>query len=217
LAAPPLVLCYHAVSPTWSHRLSISPDLLLRQVRTLRRFRRLHVTFDDAYRSSATVFPQLERMGVPVQIFVCTRFARTGEALTIPELAGDDVRELATMNWDEVRSHAERGVTVGSHGVAHAHLTQLTDDELRREVVDSKARVEDELGRPCPDFAYPYGQYDARVQKHVEAAGYERAYALRVPRGDTYAWPRLDLYRRHTPFRTLARALRSSAVSLWPV
>ena len=120
------------------------------------------------------------------------------------------------MNWGELRSHAERGVAVGSHGVTHAHLTQLTDNELQREVVDSKARVEDELGRPCPDFAYPYGEYDARVRKQVEAADTACVCTSR-PARDMYAWPRLDLYRRHTPFRTLVRALRSSAVSLWPV
>src|SRR6185437_1690415 len=61
-----VVLCYHAVSPTWEHRLSISPDLLLRQVRLLRRVRRLRASFDDAFRSAATVFPELERLGVPV-------------------------------------------------------------------------------------------------------------------------------------------------------
>ena len=111
-----LVLCYHAVSPTWEHRLSIHPDLLLRQVRVLSRFRQVHVTFDDAFRSAATVFPDLERLGVSVQIFVCTRFALVGAPLTIPELAGDDPQQLATMNWDELREHAARGIAIVASG-----------------------------------------------------------------------------------------------------
>lgn len=203
----PLVLCYHAVSPTWEHRLCIQPDLLLRQVSALSRLRKVHVTFDDAFRSSATVFPALERLGVSVEIFVCTRYARDGAPLAIPELAGDDPRELATMTWEELLGYAERGIAIGSHGVTHPHLPQLSDVELRRELEDSKAQIESELGRSCPDLAYPYGQYDDRVRAAARRAGYERAYALRGPKGDAYALPRVDLYRRHTVRRTLLRAL----------
>ena len=126
----PLVLCYHAVSPDWEHRLAIQPDLLLRQVRALSRFRQVHVTFDDAFRSAATVFPDLERLGVPVQIFVCTRYALVGAPLTIPELAGDDPEQLATMNWDELREQAARGIAIGSHAVSHPHLTTLSEDDF---------------------------------------------------------------------------------------
>jgi peptidoglycan/xylan/chitin deacetylase (PgdA/CDA1 family) len=203
----PLVLCYHAVSPSWEHRLCIHPDLLLRQVRALSRFRQVHATFDDAFRSAATVFPALERLGVPVQIFVCTRYALVGAPLTIPELAGDEPEQLATMSWDELREHAARGIAIGSHAVSHPHLTSLSDDELHRELNESKQEIEDRLARPCEDLAYPYGEHDARVRTAARVAGYRRAYALRGSRSDAYAAPRLDLYRRHTVPRTLARLL----------
>ena len=201
----PLVLCYHAVSPDWEHRLAIQPDLLLRQVRALSRFRQVHVTFDDAFRSAANVFPDLERLGVPVQIFVCTRYALVGAPLTIPELAGDDPEQLATMNWDELRDQAARGIAIGSHAVSHPHLTTLSEDDLRRELNESREEIEDRLGRPCEDLAYPYGEHDERVRAATRAAGYRRAYALRGSRSDAYAAPRLDLYRRHTVPRTLLR------------
>ena len=199
------VLCYHAVSPTWEHRLSIQPDLLVRQVRLLARFRRVRAGFDDAFQSAASIFPALERLGLPIQIFVCTGYAREGAPLTIPELAGDDPAELATMTWDELRAHVERGVELGSHGVSHAHLTELADGEVRRELVDSKRELEEEIGRACLDFAYPYGEHDARVRALVRAAGYERAYGLHRDRRDPYAVQRLDLYRRHSPVRALLR------------
>jgi peptidoglycan/xylan/chitin deacetylase (PgdA/CDA1 family) len=203
----PLVLCYHAVSPTWEHRLCIHPDLLLRQVRALSRLWHVHATFDDAFRSASTVFPALERLGVSVQIFVCTRYARAGAPLAIPELAGDDPAQLATMSWDELREHAARGIRMGSHAVSHAHLTRLGDDELRHELGDSKAEIEAELGRRCSELAYPYGEHDGRVRTATRAAGYDRAYALRGLKGDQYALPRADLYRRHTVPRALIRAL----------
>jgi peptidoglycan/xylan/chitin deacetylase (PgdA/CDA1 family) len=195
-----VVLCYHMVSPTYEHRLAISPVLLLRQVRFLSRFQRVRASFDDAYRSAASVFPELRRMGVPVQVFVCTGYARDGAPLAIPELAGDDSQQLATMTWDELRD-----LDVGSHGITHAHLPRLSDEELRRELVDSKQQIEEELGRACPDFAYPYGEHDERVRAAVRAAGYERAYGLVDDGNDPYALRRLDLYRRHTPLKALLR------------
>jgi peptidoglycan/xylan/chitin deacetylase (PgdA/CDA1 family) len=83
----------------------------------------------------------------------------------------------------------------------------LSDDELRRELTESKREIQDRLGRQCEDFAYPYGEHDARVRAAARAAGYARAYALRGSRADPYALPRLDLYRRHTVPQTLLRAL----------
>jgi peptidoglycan/xylan/chitin deacetylase (PgdA/CDA1 family) len=201
----PLVLCYHAVSPTWEHRLAIQPDLLLRQIRALSRFRPVHATFDDAFRSAPSIFPALRLLGVPIQIFVCTSYARTGAPLTLPELAGDDPEQLATMDWDALLEHAQRGVVIGSHSVSHPHLTRLSADELRRELNESKEEIEDRLGRPCEDLAYPYGEHDERVRAAARAAGYGRAYALRGSRSDPYAAPRVDLYRRHTVPRTLLK------------
>jgi peptidoglycan/xylan/chitin deacetylase (PgdA/CDA1 family) len=165
----------------------------------------VRATFDDAFRSAARVFPALQELRVPVQIFVCTGYADTGAPLTIPELAGDDAHELATMTWDELRAHADRGLEVGSHGASHVHLTHLSDAEVRRELADSKRHIEEELGRPCRDFAYPYGEHDERVRSLVRETGYERAYGLYTDGDEPYALRRLDLYRRHGPFRALLR------------
>lgn len=165
----------------------------------------MRASFDDAFCSAAIVFPQLERLGVPIQVFVCTGYARDGAPLKIPELLGDDPAQLATMTWDELRSHAERGVAISSHGVSHAHLTVLSDAELRRELVESKHELEDRLGGPCTDFAYPYGEHDERVRDFARRAGYERAYGLNGDGDDTYARRRVDLYRRHSPVKALLR------------
>jgi len=167
----------------------------------------VRVSFDDGFRSAADVFPELQRLGVPIELFVSTDYARNGAPLRIPELAADDPAQLATMTWEELRSHADRGVEIGSHTVSHPHLPALSDGEVRRELRDSKEEIEAELGRPCPDFAYPYGEHDRRVRAAVRAAGYEQAYALRdAPRNDRFALQRLDLYRRHTPLRAVLRA-----------
>lgn len=207
----PLVLCYHAVSAAWVHKLSVPPDQVLRDVRAIRRLRPVTVTFDDAFRSVSAVLPGLEEIDVAVTIFVCTEYAdRGGAPLGVAELETDgagDPAELATMSWDDLRAHAERGIQIGSHTVSHAHLTRLSNAELQREVAESKGRIEEELGRPCIEFAYPYGEQDPRVRAAVRAAGYVRAFRLRSSgRGDPFALPRLDVYRGHGLLRTLLKS-----------
>jgi peptidoglycan/xylan/chitin deacetylase (PgdA/CDA1 family) len=173
-------------------------------VRALDRVWEVRATFDDAYRSAAGVLPALRELGVPSQLFVCTRYARDGAPLAIAELQGDEPAELATMDWDTLRLHAEEGVAIGSHTVSHPHLPRLSDTELRRELSDSKAEIEAQLGRACTELAYPYGEHNERVRAAARAAGYDCAFSLwGGRRGDPYAVRRLDLYRRHTPLRAL--------------
>ena len=122
----PLVLCYHAVSATWEHQLSSSPDAIARQLRLLLRWyrpvtaaevltegrRALHVTFDDGFRSVTNVLPTLRRLGVPATIFVCSDYADSGRALEVTELR-DEVAahpdELATLRVG--RGAGTRGAT----------------------------------------------------------------------------------------------------------
>jgi peptidoglycan/xylan/chitin deacetylase (PgdA/CDA1 family) len=229
-----VVLCYHAVSAAWRHRLAIDPELLEAQVRSiLRRGYRpgtardvlrgegkiLHVTFDDAFRSVPDALPILERLGVPVTVFACTGYADGGRPLLVPELRSDDPADLeglATLTWDELRGLAERGVEIGSHTVSHPHLPQLADAELARELRDSRERIEAELARPCPFLAYPYGQNDERVGRAAREAGYEAAWSLgaRRPPLDPYDLPRADLYTKDTGWRTTLKTSPAYALGM---
>jgi peptidoglycan/xylan/chitin deacetylase (PgdA/CDA1 family) len=217
----PLVLCYHSISDAWEHALAVAPRAFERQLRSLlrRRYRPLaagellagsrrglHVTFDDAYRSVLGAVPTLRRLGLPATVFASTGFAEGGRPLDVPELAAEAAaqpHELATMTWDELRGIAADGVEIGSHTISHPHLTRLSDADLDRELGDSRTQLEDELGRPCRFFAYPYGEHDRRVRDAVRRAGYQAAFALAAgaDRGDPYALPRIDLYRRDSLLR----------------
>ncbi len=212
----PLVLCYHAVSDGWPHLLAVPPAALEEQLEALLRRgyravraqevlagrgRLLHVTFDDAFASVGNALPLLERLAVPATVFACPAFAGDGRPLDLPELA-DEVasrpHELATMNWDDLRALAGEGVEVGAHSVSHRHLCELADEELARELRDSRRRIEDELGRPCLLLAYPYGEHDDRVRAAARAAGFEAAFGLQ-PRdyswSDAFRLPRVGIWR----------------------
>jgi peptidoglycan/xylan/chitin deacetylase (PgdA/CDA1 family) len=217
-----LVLCYHGVSETWDSILSIGPAVMERQLRWLlrRRYRpvtleaalagergQLHVTFDDAYRNVRSALPVLRRLGVSATVFACPGYAVDGRPLDVPELAEEAAAkpdEMATMTWDDLRELADDGVEIGSHTVTHPHLPRLGDAELDRELSESRARLSDELSRPCRFLAYPYGDDDPRVHAAARRAGYTAAFSLSAPRrgADPFDLPRVDLYRPDGMLRT---------------
>jgi peptidoglycan/xylan/chitin deacetylase (PgdA/CDA1 family) len=230
----PLVLCYHAVVEGEPQRLAVRREQLESQLGSLlrrgyrpvtaaeaveQRGRLLHVTFDDAYRSVVDTLPLLDELGVPATIFACTGYARDGRPFDVPELRDDaaaDPAAFATMDWPALRAASSGGAEIGSHTVSHPHLPQLSDVELNRELRESKAELEDELGAPCRHLAYPYGEEDDRVRLAARRAGYEAAFSVDPRRGrsDRFAVPRLAVYRHDTMagfrFRTspLLRRLR---------
>jgi hypothetical protein len=83
-------------------------------------------------------------------------------------------------------------------------LTTCTDEQLQREVTESRARVEQEIGHPCRAFCYPDGNTDERVRREVGRAGY--ACAVTVEHGfarrdaDALALPRVHTEADYTHF-----------------
>ena len=89
--------------------------------------------------------------------------------------------------------------------------TVLGDDELARELTESRATLEERLGRPCRTIAYPYGDQDRRVREAAREAGYAGGAALdrSMALGDPLAWPRVGLYERDSGMRLALKASRT--------
>jgi peptidoglycan/xylan/chitin deacetylase (PgdA/CDA1 family) len=104
--------------------------------------------------------------------------ARTPEGL---ELTEGQHHVLDPMNWDEVRSLAALGFEIGSHTVTHPILTNLEPDDLHEELVNSKAEIERQTGKPCFSISYPNGaraDYSNAVVEATRAAGYVLGFTL---------------------------------------
>ena len=153
------------------------------------------VTFDDGWRDGVTaVVPLLQRLGLQATFFVCP--GRWGGQH--PDVDGEPGRLL---DEREARQLFAAGMELGSHSMLHPDLRTLPDDALRAELTSSKSAIEDITGRPCRTFAYPYGLYDDRVERAVEDAGYELAFAWQPGPWRQFAVPRMPAPPRHGALR----------------
>lgn len=229
-----LVLCYHALSPTWDAALSTTPERFERQMKLLRRRgyraatfaeavlappgeRVVAVTFDDAYRSVLDLArPILDSLGMTATVFAPTDFIGLAAPMSWDGIdrwhGGLHERELLPMSWEELRALVAAGWEVGSHTVSHPHLTSLDDRALERELESSKAACELELDMACGSLAYPYGDIDARVIAAAARAGYHAAASL--PEGAlgprlAMAWPRIGVYRVDSQARFRVKVART--------
>lgn len=78
------------------------------------------------------------------------------------------------MNWSHIRELSELGHYIGSHTVSHEMLATVNDEEfIKKELVDSKQRILDELKKDPLSISYPVGSYNQMVQKLSRENGYE--------------------------------------------
>jgi peptidoglycan/xylan/chitin deacetylase (PgdA/CDA1 family) len=116
----------------------------------------------------------------------------------------DQLFEVLPPTCREVMSAAEIAqlaklpqITIGSHSVNHAIMPNCDDEELRREIYDSKRDLEEWTGRPVRVFSYPNGDFDQRTGSVLAEAGYSLAFttesrAISVT-DDPYYIPRLSI------------------------
>jgi peptidoglycan/xylan/chitin deacetylase (PgdA/CDA1 family) len=78
---------------------------------------------------------------------------------------------IRPMSWDDARDLVRRGFTVGAHSLHHAVLPRETEADALLDIKTSIAEVSDEIGRPCRTFAFPNGNYTARLAQHAMNCG----------------------------------------------
>lgn len=64
---------------------------------------------------------------------------------------------LPIMDWDQVRSCRQSGITFGAHTMSHLNMAGAPGQVLKDEIEGSVDRMNEELGTPTTLFAYPYG------------------------------------------------------------
>ncbi len=138
------------------------------------------ITFDDGYRDNLEhAAPILQRYGYPAVQFVPLGYI--GDPLPLPHEEALATRGILnrTVDWDELGELERAGVRIESHGISHRPLADLELDEAAREIVVSKLRLEERLGRPVRAFSYVKGSEAHYKPVHlslVRQAGYDVAF-----------------------------------------
>jgi peptidoglycan/xylan/chitin deacetylase (PgdA/CDA1 family) len=119
----------------------------------------LLVTFDDGHQSDLLVAaPELARRNLHAIFFVIWSYLGRPGYLTRAQ----------------VLALREQGFEIGSHGLTHTRLTQISQAEATNEVFESKSRLEGLLHEQIAALAIPFGFYNDRALQAAWSAGYRR-------------------------------------------
>lgn len=127
------------------------------------------LTFDDGCENfHEFALPVLQEMGFPAIVYAIAGLAG-GSAQW---LAADGHPTPPLMSFARLRELVAAGVEVGSHAHHHRRLAELDPQSQRRELVDSRLRLQDELGCAVPHLCYPYGSHSQTTLELAAEAGY---------------------------------------------
>jgi len=182
-----VVLMYHAVSAEQLHRfirqmekvtkltIPVAADAITNLARG-----KLYctVTFDDGFASTIdTVLPVLNQMSIPATFFIPTAY--WGKEATWITDNNRRQRVGCVITAEKLKQFSEhRCVTIGSHGINHVRLTEVSDDDAWKELAESKKILEEITGKNIKTHSFPFGCY---YDRHVEMAlnaGYERVFTV---------------------------------------
>lgn len=204
------ILMYHSVNPNAkeANRLAVSAKAFERQMRFLKNHhynvvplemigglikdkkkiapKTIAITFDDGYRDNYTyAFPILKKYNLPATIFIIIN--------EVGRPQGD------RLSWDEIKVMRDSGlINFGSHTLGPQPLLDIkSQDELRRQIFDSKKILEEKLGQKINIFSYPGGMFNRNIKQLAVEAGYLAAAATspgkRFSSKDIFALKRLRI------------------------
>jgi len=169
-AAPPQqvrAFAYHEISRVPSRDVyTLSPEQFSKHLETIHACqlldRTVAITFDDGHWSNIQwAAPTLQAFALQGMFFITTDWMS---------------RKPGFMSWDDVRSLADAGHTIGSHTASHPFLTQASAIQIERELSGSRRKLEDQIGRQVTAISMPGGRWNVRVLRACAAAGYEAVY-----------------------------------------
>lgn len=128
------------------------------------------ISLDDAYQNNFTdAFPIMERYGFKGVIFVPTAYIAENEQDRQMSVIshGDDI-EAPHLIWPELQALHEAGWSIQSHSETHPNLTKLTDEQLAKELHDSREVIYSHIGERPRYLSYPYGMHGSREMNKLE-------------------------------------------------
>jgi len=122
------------------------------------------LSFDDGMEDNHSVLlPLLEEYEIPATVYVTTGMIGRPN----PWLKGERM-----MTELELVRLTAAGVEIGAHTVSHPDLSALSREDCRREMAESRDRLERLTGSPVRTFAYPFCRYGEAAVAAAADAGF---------------------------------------------
>ncbi len=115
-------------------------------------------SWDDGYTLDLRIADLLDRYGLQGTFYICPHAQHGAQMLSREQIASLSGRHR-----------------IGAHSMTHPNLTEIAAADAEREISESKQWVEDETGKPCTAFCYPYGAVNNAVKNAVKEAGFTEA------------------------------------------
>lgn len=127
------------------------------------------LTFDDGYENFfLNAWIVLKKFNFKSEVFLITDYI--GETNKWDSLKEQNYRHLS---WPQIKEMQESSlVHFQSHTKTHPKLAKTSLNHAKKEIIESKQIIEQELGLPVHFFSYPYGSYNSNTKKAVQNAGY---------------------------------------------
>jgi peptidoglycan/xylan/chitin deacetylase (PgdA/CDA1 family) len=138
------------------------------------------ITFDDGYRDLySAAFPILAAHNFKAVAYIVSSF----------------VGQPRYVSKDQILEMDRSGIQIASHTVDHVNLARASFGSTMYQLTESKRWLEELLGHPVVDFAYPSGQASAPVVSALGMAGYDTAVTEQTSvthsLSDRYMWTRV--------------------------
>jgi peptidoglycan/xylan/chitin deacetylase (PgdA/CDA1 family) len=174
------VMMYHHVSSQSAGADSVSPENFRRHLEYLKKHhyhvlrlgelvekiesgqplpkRSVVLAFDDGYEDNyKAAFPILKEFQFPAIFFIPPK----------------DVGTQGYMTWKQIKEMKAAGFDFGSHGMTQAYLPDLSANQLKYEIIESKRVLEKQLKTRIDYIAYPVGGFNEEVVALVKTTGYK--------------------------------------------
>ncbi len=163
------------------------------------------ISVDDADKSFLeTGWPLFKKNNIPVTLFVTT---------------GTISNNQKYINWDQIRELKEEGVIIGAHSHTHAHMPDISIEEVRKEIETSNQIFLKELGEIPTLFAFPYGETTDEIIELVKEFKFKVAFGQHSgiinETSNMYYLPRFSLNERYGEIDRVKFAASSKGLGVY--
>lgn len=141
------------------------------------------IGFDDGYKDNYTyAYPILKEEGAKATFFVVSNTISTDNRLT----------------FENIKQMVADGFAIGSHTANHTRLDNISTEEVRKELNDSKYTLQETFNTPVNAIAYPCG-YESHEVVDIASDMYEIGFTASMDNTDNtdMTIPRYGVFKWH--------------------